>query len=136
MIDVGKLIGQEFGALTVLGEGPRLGQSRYRSLHCRCRCGREADHVLHHVISGKNRDCGCRYDFDKIAQEDIVGKRYGKLLVLAVGPQSADKYETITSSHRRYRTRYRTMICRCDCGAERAIGFRSLVAGTSRSCGC
>lgn len=136
MVDINALVGQEFGALTVLGEGERLGIVRYRSLRCRCRCGREIDHVLSHVTSGKSRDCGCKYDFDIIKQEAIIGQRFGKLLVLSVGPIGTHAAREVPDGPRKGKLKFKTMICRCDCGVEKPIGFRSILVGTSRSCGC
>lgn len=136
MLDLTKLVGQEFGALTVLGEGGRLGG--YRSLRCRCLCDREAELVLHHVIAGKRRDCGCKYDFSQISQESVVGKRYGRLVVMAVGPLLIPGGREAVRPHvrRKDKFRFRTMSCQCDCGVQGDFNFNDLISGKIRSCGC
>lgn len=52
---------------------------------------------------------------------DLVGQRYGRLLVVAeVTPQG---------KYRRYR-------CQCDCGGEKIVRMGDLRSGNTRSCGC
>lgn len=51
----------------------------------------------------------------------IQGQRFGRLTV-------------IREAERQYGHRY--ILCRCDCGNEKAINLNSLVHGTSTSCGC
>jgi hypothetical protein len=94
------------------------------------------DLVLSHVTKGSVRDCGCKYDFDLVKQEEIIGKRFGSLLVLAIGPlgTSASRKDSGHTSKRKLK--FKTMICRCDCSVEKPISFKSLIVGTSRSCGC
>lgn len=53
---------------------------------------------------------------------DMIGKRFGRWLVLAEHPE-------------RYR-RGRQWVCRCNCGTERVVHGKSLRAGVSTSCGC
>ncbi len=53
---------------------------------------------------------------------DIVGKRYGRLLVLSDAGISA-------SGKKRF-------LCRCDCGQEKSVLGVSLQRGATRSCGC
>lgn len=49
------------------------------------------------------------------------GQRFGRLTV-------------VRESERQYGHRY--ILCRCDCGTEKAINLNSLVHGMSNSCGC
>lgn len=53
---------------------------------------------------------------------DLTGKRFGRLIVL--------RKTTRRNDHRMH------WLCRCDCGKENEISGRSLLRGTSRSCGC
>jgi len=53
---------------------------------------------------------------------DLSGQRLGMLQVLHRGPQSKDNRAT--------------WVCKCDCGVEKSIRSKYLVAGTARSCGC
>lgn len=50
---------------------------------------------------------------------DIVGKRYGRLVVIGLSEN---------------RNRY--VICKCDCGNTCEVNQYSLVSGNTRSCGC
>lgn len=52
---------------------------------------------------------------------DLAGNRYGRLTVLAVGPN---------------RKRHTTWFCQCDCGNEVAVPTVTLRSGQCRSCGC
>lgn len=53
------------------------------------------------------------------------GKRFGRLVVLRDGPG------VVRSGQSK-----RTMICRCDCGAEAEVRVDLLLRGSTRSCGC
>lgn len=53
---------------------------------------------------------------------NIVGKRFGRLVVVGRGGISSD--------------RKATWLCRCDCGGERVVIGRLLRSGATRSCGC
>lgn len=55
--------------------------------------------------------------------EDIVGKRFGKLVV--IGRDHSFKHP-----------KYTKWICKCDCGNEKSINRNSLVQGRTKSCGC
>ena len=58
-----------------------------------------------------------------IKPEDLIGKRFGKLVVLQyVGTNDKGKYHYYK--------------CKCDCGVEKIINRNSLVSGFIRSCGC
>lgn len=50
---------------------------------------------------------------------DIVGKRYGRLVVIG-----------LSENHNRY------VICKCDCGNTCEVNQYNLVSGSTRSCGC
>ena len=53
---------------------------------------------------------------------DMIGKRFGKLLVLSEAGR--DKHRNIL------------WLCRCDCGKEKIISGSSLRSGLTKSCGC
>ena len=53
---------------------------------------------------------------------DLTGQRFGKLI--ATRCVGRDKYKNAL------------WLCRCDCGREKVIPSRSLVSGSSKSCGC
>lgn len=54
---------------------------------------------------------------------DLVGRRFGRLLVLAY-------------AGRVYRDRYYSTRCRCECGEELEVRVDALRRGTATSCGC
>ena len=57
-IPLASLLGQRFGRLTVLSEGPRHDPERRRLL-CRCDCGTEKTVGLDEMRHGRIQSCGC-----------------------------------------------------------------------------
>lgn len=55
--------------------------------------------------------------------EVMPGDRYGRLTVVEFADWERSGKQT-------------RWICRCDCGAEKAIAARSFVHGFTKSCGC
>lgn len=53
---------------------------------------------------------------------DLTGRRFGRLIVIERAPHKTGKKPF--------------WLCRCDCGNEKVIMGRSLIAGVSKSCGC
>lgn len=64
---------------------------------------------------------GERLQTDKDALA-VVGRRYGRLEVVGVGPR------TVKGK--------RTFVCRCDCGIVKPVAWASLKSGAQSSCGC
>ena len=62
----------------------------------------------------------------KTKTEDMIGKRYGRLVV-----QSIDHYEYDKNGWKRY-----YLLCKCDCGSTKVILAYSLTKGLTKSCGC
>lgn len=60
--------------------------------------------------------------YNRPTKIDIIGKRFGRLLVLS--PDGTDS---------RHNHMYK---CRCDCGAEKSIQRTNLVRNLTTSCGC
>ena len=54
-------------------------------------------------------------------RKDLVGARYGRLVVLSSLPAKGGHY---------------SWLCRCDCGVEKPIRAEHLLNGKSQSCGC
>lgn len=107
-----RLIGHTFGEWTVIGcAGKRGAQLVWL---CRCSCGVERPVLGQSLRTGASRSCGHR--------ADLVGQRYGKLLVLA---RARD------DSARRGR-----WTVRCDCGEVKAVDQYALTRGNTKSCGC
>lgn len=64
---------------------------------------------------------------------DLTGRRYGRLLVLALVGSKMVKDASLKSGRRSVGT---TWLCRCDCGAEVVKYGRYLTGGDTKSCGC
>ena len=58
-----------------------------------------------------------------IMEKDIIGKRYGSLVVLGF-------------SDKRDKGNHKYLVCRCDCGNEKVISMTHVRSGASKSCGC
>jgi len=54
---------------------------------------------------------------------DLTNRRFGKLVVIELIPK-------------RSASNARMWVCKCDCGNEKIVRGRSLVAGMTRTCGC
>lgn len=114
------MIGRRFGELTVLAEAERR-DPRKRYWLCRCSCGNETIVKDTHLKSGHTKSCGCLRK-KKGPEEDLSGKRFGRLLVLG-------QADGMDDSSRLWR-------CRCDCGNEIVCAEGNLRYGTTKSCGC
>lgn len=113
------LSGQKFGALTVL----RRDEDDHNKWICQCDCGNiktSSRSNLKHKTTGLH--CGCQ---DKRGPKviDLVGKRFGKLLVLG----------RVSRSQTNGKIRWK---CVCDCGKEKEIFGADLRHGSTKSCGC
>jgi hypothetical protein len=107
------LVGQRFGELTVL---KKLRKNGNIYLECQCSCGVIKEIRQSHLLSGATSSCGCA----RIV--DLVGQRFGKLLVIAKG--------------RRIKSGSHLWLCKCDCGGEIEAQAGHLRDGDTTSCGC
>ncbi|MCD8225348.1 MAG: hypothetical protein LUC99_10985 [Clostridiales bacterium] len=113
--------GQKIGRLTLIEEIPRRKGRRY--WHCVCECGNECDVQASHLKSGHTKSCGCyRREVPWEKRVDLVGKRFGRLVVLRQMPEKKG-WES-------------SWECRCDCGNVCVCQTDNLKRGTTRSCGC
>lgn len=106
-------IGKTFNMLTITDILPAVDY--YVQARAECSCGGITVLAAAHIISGKTKSCGC------FKTENIVGNRYGKLVVL---------YRGIN------RDRRATWVCQCDCGKTKEIRSAGLKSGQILSCGC
>lgn len=122
------LTGQKFGRLTVI---KRNGSKNQKAIwECKCDCGNYTMVNTDRLRSGKTRSCGC-IAVEKIASLnkgksltiDLVGKRFGRLVVTGFSHYSEDKKRTYWK-------------CKCDCGKEIITRADSLKNGHTNSCGC
>ena len=101
--------------------------AKVRSFSCRCICGREVVRPIHNVLGGSTTHCGCRPKMAvPIDLGPLIGKRFGKLVVVAIGPKVEKGWGKT----------YSTMTCKCDCGGTKDCMAYHLVSGNVRSCGC
>lgn len=127
------LTGQRFGRLTVIREHPEPYRSPAgkptRRWVCRCDCGREVT-VLQNSLTAKGghaQSCGClQKEKASRPKKDLTGRRFGRWTVIRRAPLPK---KAATGERNGW-------LCRCDCGTSRVVLNRSLVDGSSRSCGC
>jgi len=119
----GDLTGKKFGRWTVMGPAK---ENRIQKWICRCDCGTERTVGGNTLSTGASSSCGC-LQRDVAAEQcketvkDLVGQRFGRLIVL---------------SREGSRLRKAMWRCRCDCEKETVVWSRSLIAGSTQSCGC
>ena len=115
------LTGMRFGKLTALCPTERRADGGCIVWFCSCDCGKTAEVSSRRLQRGKVRSCGC---LSVPQPKDYVGKRFGRLTVLAsagkINPKKTENYWR----------------CRCDCGTETVVGQTELQNGDTRSCGC
>jgi hypothetical protein len=102
-------------------KGNRDGRAQWL---CRCDCGREIVQRSNHL--GKRKSCGCaRSGFNL---RDLPGQKFNRLTILRRVQNSLPD-----SSHR---TGYTQYLVRCECGTEKVMEVRNVLAGRVKSCGC
>ena len=116
-----RLIGQKFGALTVLED---TGKRLHRSVVwlCQCDCGNFHEVTSNNLNGGQVNSCGkqgCPYHK---TFEDLTGQRFGSLV--AIKPTS------VKDGYHMY------WLCQCDCGNTHEVASNHLKRGSVTSCGC
>jgi hypothetical protein len=110
--------GKKFGKLTAISPSHINGKRVWK---CRCDCNEEVFVTTGQLINGLKKSCGCL----AIRFENLMGRRFGKLLVVEFVPY-----------HKPGRKRcYASWRCLCDCGKSKIVRARHLKTGTD-SCGC
>ena len=110
--------GKRFGRLTALFPTTKRGRNGSTVWLCGCDCGKKVGVELGQLMAGGRKSCGC---LGHPQRKDLIGKRFGKLLVTA--------YEGKRAGMHRWR-------CVCDCGNETVVGQTLLQTGKTKSCGC
>lgn len=92
---------------------------------CKCECGNETKVRSWNLISGKTLSCGCSRSeaARKVSGKNLLGQRFGKLVVIEELPFDSNKSGNIYWK------------CKCDCGNETILYTALLQQGVS-SCGC
>lgn len=114
------LTGQKFGRLTVVSRAPNQG--RYVCWNCICDCGNNFTTRAASLISGRTQSCGCLYKESRPKPKDLIGQRFGKLVVLDLLPERKNQ-----------RVMWK---CQCDCGGMTIASTHDLKNGSRVSCGC
>lgn len=113
------MAGQRFGKWTVVS----YVEGRMSYWHCQCDCGTRRTINGLTLRDGRSKSCGC--ERTNWIRCDLVGRRYGCLLVLSRAPDQPG------------RSGNRSMfLCQCDCGTQKVILGASMVYRATRSCGC
>lgn len=97
-----------------------------QSWECLCDCGKTTYPATHNVLKGATRSCGCsRGQSITLAKtKDLIGRRFGRLTVIAQKPYVAGKGVK--------------WICYCDCGGRSEVLSGNLTKTNKpiQSCGC
>lgn len=117
------LVGEKFGRLLVVKFSHR---DKHRNSYwlCKCECGNERIVLGNSLKNSHTKSCGClqRERSSKIHRSDLVGQKFGRLLVLEdVG---TNKWGV---------SRW---LCRCNCGNEIIVLVSGLKSNHTQSCGC
>ena len=110
------LNGQRFGKLVVLSEIAERDKNKKVLWSCVCDCGKKTEVTANRLRRGHTKSCGCAWS------ENLEGKRYGRLLVIA-------------RTNKRSGTRV-IWDCLCDCGIYCTVNTTLLNSGKTKSCGC
>ena len=111
------LVGKRFDRLIVIRRVPNRGHSS--CWLCKCDCGKEIEVIGSNLRGGTSTSCGCyRLESLKNRAIDLIGKRFGRLVVISRVP---------SSNNARWKVR-------CDCGKEKEVYSNNLKH--IKSCGC
>lgn len=111
-----KYVGKQFGMLTGLRRTDRKDPHNGWIWEWACNCGSIVELPVKNVTSGRVKSCGC------LAEKDITGKRFGRLV--AICPTEKRERRQIVWKFR------------CDCGQETEKPGYLVASGSIQSCGC
>lgn len=121
ILDINDIVGKKFNKLTVLALDHYDNNNHAYYYKCKCDCGNEIIAVKYDIVKGRIKSCGCIHRIQD--PRDIVGKRFGKLVVIDL-----DHYDS-----KRHVNFYK---CQCDCGNIAISSRYNLLKGISTTCGC
>jgi hypothetical protein len=117
-------IGRTFGQLYIKqfldGSNP-INTENCPAYVCECSCGNIVIKKASHVVAGNIKSCGeCHESRSKYANEEYIGKQFGKLIVVGIGHNDFEN----------------TFICNCSCNRSDNIEYSaSMVAnGYKKQC--
>lgn len=121
---VKEMTGQKFGKLIVL-ERDFTKQTAAAYWLCQCECGNKKSIRGDRLRKGGVKNCGCEKKERQKDLTSLLGKEFGKLLVL-----ERDLTKPIGHGQDSF------WKCRCECGKEVSIRGKQLTSGKTKSCGC
>ena len=113
--------GQKYGKLTAI---KIVGEDKYgrKKWLFECECGRNIIASENNVTQGTTKSCGCLKHEPSKRRLDLVGQRFGRLVVQRFAGKANDGGVLWE--------------CLCDCGNTTITRTSSLRAGVVNSCGC
>ena len=119
------LIGTQINGWTILEIIPPSGKRTSAYALCKCQCGTIKEVKISYITNGRSKDCGCgrKKMLSKTLTKNLVGQRFGKLIVLEMLDERSSNGKIM----------YR---CKCDCGNEVNVVGNSLATYHTLSCGC
>ena len=111
----------EYEDLTYYIAHPLIKNKRPRWM-CRCECGNHVSVSGEDLRSGKVISCGCAKKQTELRIVNLVGKRFGLLLV-----------ESFSHLNKHNESIWK---CKCDCGGTCYVANNELRNGDTKSCGC
>lgn len=118
-----KMEGIKFGKLTVIEIVGEKITGRHPNWLCLCDCGNKCVRSGGYLRRGKNPSCGCETKKSQRKKNDLVGRRFGRLIVVSPTEESTKKRSIIWE-------------CKCDCGKKTFVSSSLLQSGGTKSCGC
>jgi len=103
--------------MTVIGYVGK-DKNQARVWKCKCSCGKFFEAITSKIKRGIVKGCGCHTG----SPADLVGKRFGKQLVISLSPRKNHKVILWE--------------CLCDCGKKTYRTTGKLLSGATISCGC
>lgn len=109
-------------AETTFGEWKVLSKVDRNRVLCQCSCGTKRILYKKTLTSGKSKSCGCKSIQNK---NNTMQDKYAGYLNKTINEWTILDTSDIS-----------TFVCRCSCGNIRRVAKKSILDGTSKSCGC
>jgi hypothetical protein len=123
MAELIDLTGMKFGMLTVLEKDDEMKRSN-TFWRCLCECGNICSAESIRLRKGLTINCGCKKDRKVKKNENMIGRKIGKLTVIRQASKEESKYSG------------NNWVCTCECGNEIIASTGILSQQRRKSCGC
>jgi hypothetical protein len=120
-------LGKKFGCLTIKSLNPQQHPTKGRLCTVECDCGQVHEKIMNNVVRSKKamESCGPTCGL-KDTNAKYLGSKIGRLNIKKIIPPEV--VDGIKKSER--------FLCVCDCGNVSTPESKSVLAGTTTSCGC